>query len=132
MALADAFIASRTVGAALEERVNQLQEEIDSAQEESRRVSDRLASLNRSDNLHDKPLNLIKLLWDAGEREALKRIFDILIERVIVRLDEVALVLSVPMVCGKKQKPPATGFEPVTYRLTAGRSAVELRGKGRK
>lgn len=36
------------------------------------------------------------------------------------------------LVGGTGGNPPATGLEPVTYRLTAGRSAIELRGNGKE
>lgn len=114
IALADAFVASRTIAEALESRVKQLAGELAAAEADHARVAARLKQAQQSRAVASAPVNIIRLLWESGEREQLRRVLDALIARVVVRLDEVLVELAVPLVCETKRKSAPTGIEPVS------------------
>lgn len=113
LALADAFVASRCVAEAVEERIETLSTELEQLTAEAQDIGSRIERAMKLATAGVRKVNLIKALWEAGEREQLRRVLDVLLERVVVRLDEVVIYMTVPPVCGNRQKSALTGIEPV-------------------
>ena len=76
------------------------------------RQIEELADLQPEANELKLQANMVEELWERGWRKDLKRVLDFVVEKVVVRLDEVLLYVS--PVLKTKRKAPAVGLEPTT------------------